>query len=93
MTRLNLDDRMVLAGSAFAAGLFVGMFGRGAARQMFEAVRSRGANGRTARYDNNLPDQLERREPAGGRPRFGGTGALGVSPAVVAATHPEQVSS
>ena len=91
MTRLNLDDKVVLAGSAFAAGLVVGMFAKGAARQVYDAVRSHADDDRTVRYDNNLPDQLERREPADGRSRFGGTGALGVSPAVVAATHPEQV--
>ena len=36
-------------------------------------------------YDENLPEPLGRREPAPytGQPRFGGTGALGVSPAAV----------
>ena len=39
-------------------------------------------------YDENLPESLERREPApeAGQPRFGGTGAIGFSPA--AATDP-----
>jgi len=39
-------------------------------------------------FGENLPDSLERREPAPepGQPRFGGTGAIGFSPA--AATEP-----
>jgi hypothetical protein len=40
---------------------------------------------RTVAYDDNLPDALERREPAPeqGQPRYGGTGAIGFSPAAV----------
>jgi hypothetical protein len=40
---------------------------------------------RTVAYDENLPDALERREPAAeqGQPRYGGTGAIGFSPAAV----------
>ena len=40
----------------------------------------------TVSYDENLPDTLERREPAPheGQPRFGGTGAIGFSPAAAA---------
>jgi sugar (pentulose or hexulose) kinase len=47
---------------------------------------------RTVRYDENLPESLGRREPAPypGQPRYGGTGALGVSPASVVATRPDE---
>ena len=94
MAALKLDDKVVLAGTAFAAGLAVGFFAKDAAKQMYDSVRNgpwRHDHAGTVTYDNNLPRQLERREPAGEQPRFGGTGSLGVSPAVVAATHPDQV--
>jgi hypothetical protein len=47
---------------------------------------------RTVTYDDNLPETLSRREPAphAGQPRFGGTGAIGVSPATVVAPRPEE---
>jgi hypothetical protein len=93
MPALKLDDKMVLASTAFAAGLAVGLLARGGAKQMYDSLRNRpwgrGDTG-TVTYDNNLPAQLKRREPAGEEPRFGGTGALGVSPAVVAAANPRQ---
>jgi hypothetical protein len=93
MATLKFDDKVVLAGSAFAAGLAVGLFAKDAAKQVYETVRDAGRHRQSERvvsYGDNLPEQLERREPAGEQPRYGGTGALGVSPAVVAATRPDQ---
>jgi hypothetical protein len=86
---------MVFAGSAFVLGLAVGILIRDQARQMFERARRalwhRGYK-RTVTYDDNLPETLSRREPAphAGQPRFGGTGAIGVSPATVVAPRPEE---
>ena len=76
---------VVLAGSAFALGFVTGLFLKEAIKQMREAARGsrwrRGYEG-TVTYDENLPDSLGRREPLPepGQPRYGGTGALGVSP-------------
>ena len=55
--------------------------GERAARRKY----ARRARERTVAYDGNLPDSLERREPepASGQPRYGGTGAIGFSPAAV----------
>jgi hypothetical protein len=77
---------VVLAGSAFALGLVTGLFLKDAAKQIQELARGRQwrhDHERTLTYEQNLPDSLERREPAPrpGQPRYGGTGALGVSPA------------
>lgn len=93
MAALKLDDKVMLAGTAFAAGLAVGLFAKDAAKQIYDSVRDgqwRRDHAGNVTYDNNLPQQLERREPAGEQPRFGGTGALGVSPAVVAAVNSRQ---
>ena len=85
----------VLAGSAFVLGLAMGLLLKGAAQQMYQRARGtlwhRGYN-RTVTYDDNLPDSLARREPAPeeGQPRFGGTGALGASPAAVVSPQPEK---
>ncbi len=84
MTRQN-DGQAVFIGSAFALGLAVGLLLQGSTKRLYEiARRSRWRRDyeRTVAYGQNLPDQLERREPAphAGQPRFGGTGALGVSP-------------
>ena len=76
----------MLAGSAFALGLVTGLILRRAATQADERARVSQWHDdyeRTVTYDENLPDTLGRREPAPhpGQPRFGGTGAMGVSPA------------
>jgi hypothetical protein len=73
---------------AFALGLAAGLLIRGGAKDVLERVRFGKAHrdyDRTVEYDENLPDALGRREPAPhpGQPRYGGTGALGVSPAAV----------
>jgi len=83
----------VLIGSAFALGLGAGLLLKGIAERMFESARAQTWHRqveRTVTYDNNLPDQLERREPAPwpGQPRFGGTGAIGV-PAAAASSSVE----
>ena len=74
--------------SAFALGLTTGLLMRGVAKEVLERVRLGQAHRdyeRTVEYDENLPASLGRREPAPdqGQPRYGGTGALGVSPAAV----------
>ncbi len=84
MAGQTFDDKLVLAGGAFALGLVVGLLAKGAAKQMSGRARAwrwQRQSKRTIDYDNNLPNQLERHDPAPGEPRFGGTGALGVSPA------------
>ena len=85
----NSLDQLLLAGSGFALGLAVGLFARGAADQLRDRGRAaqwRRESERTLTYDENLPDSLTREDPAPGQPRFGGTGALGVSPAVADAS-------
>jgi len=83
MTRQDYDGVRMF--SAFALGLVAGFLLNGAAKRVHERARigrwHRGYEG-TVAYDEHLPEQLERREPAPqpGQPRFGGTGALGVSP-------------
>ena len=88
MARQHSDGTRVLIGSAFALGLGVGLILNGIAQRLFDPARGRKWRReveRTVTYDNNLPDQLERREPAPrpGQPRFGGTGAIGVPSAAV----------
>jgi hypothetical protein len=73
---------------AFALGLVTGVLMREGARTLAERARLAQAHHdfeETVTYDENLPEPLGRREPApyAGQPRFGGTGALGVSPAAV----------
>ena len=85
----------VLAGSTFVLGLATGMVLKDRARQMYERTRRgvwRRDDERAVEYDNNLPESLARREPppVAGQPRFGGTGALGVSPAAVRTATPEE---
>jgi hypothetical protein len=75
-------------GSAFVLGVVAGLVLKEAVQRAQERARRMGAHGeneRTVTYDENLPDALERREPAPeqGQPRFGGTGAIGFSPAAV----------
>jgi hypothetical protein len=86
--RENNGGNVVIAGSAFVLGLLTGLFVNGVAKQMrdsSERLWHRHDDDTVISYDNNLPDSLERREPAPhpGQPRFGGTGALGVSPEAV----------
>ena len=88
MARQHSDGTRVLIGSAFALGLGVGLILNGIAQRLFDPARGRKWHRdveRTVTYDNNLPDQLERREPMPrpGQPRFGGTGAIGVPSAAV----------
>ena len=85
MIEKNQEGKAVLIGAAFAIGLAAGFLLRDAAKRL--NARARIARWhrdykRTISYAGNLPEQLDRREPAPrpGQPRFGGTGALGVSP-------------
>ena len=79
-------NRPGFTGSAFILGVVAGVFLREAVRYTRDLVR-RGRSHRdddgVVTYGENLPESLERREPAPhpGQPRYGGTGALGVSPA------------
>jgi hypothetical protein len=82
-------NNAALAGSAFAAGVVTGLFLKEAVHRMQELAQRKWAHAEyegTVVYDENLPESLERREPAPheGQPRYGGTGAIGVSPAAVA---------
>jgi len=88
----------VFAGSAFVLGLVTGLLLKGAGKQLFERARTglwHREYERTVTYDENLPESLGRREPAPypGQPRFGGTGALGVSPASIAVPRPDELKS
>ena len=91
MAGQNLNWRSgALAASGFGLGVVAGLFLRKAAERTQELGRRKQAheeNERTLTYDENLPDSLERREPAPheGQPRFGGTGAIGFSPAAATA--------
>ena len=95
--RNDLDRRnpTLLAGSAFALGVVAGVLFKDAGKQLFERARNSWWHReyeRTIVYDENLPDSLARREPEPyeGQPRFGGTGAIGVSPASIFADGPEE---
>ena len=88
-------NTVVLASSTFALGVITGLLLKDSARHLFERVRdglSHRDAWRTVTYDENLPESLARREPApeAGQRRFGGTGALGVSPASVLKGQPEE---
>ena len=74
--------------SAFALGMVAGLFLKEAVQRAQERARRQDAhreNEHTVTFEENLPDSLERREPAPaeGQPRYGGTGAIGFSPAAV----------
>ena len=76
------------AGSAFVLGMVAGLVLKEAVQRAQDLARRKYAHRereRTVAYDDNLPDALERREPAPeqGQPRYGGTGAIGFSPAAV----------
>ena len=90
MTGRQFEGKVAVAVTAFALGLAAGLLMRGGAREVVDRVRRGRAQrdyDRTVEYDENLPDSLGRREPAPheGQPRFGGTGALGISPEAAAA--------
>ena len=75
-------------GSAFVLGMVAGLFLKEAVQRAQDLARRKYAHReyeRTVAFDDNLPDALERREPAPeqGQPRYGGTGAIGFSPAAV----------
>lgn len=73
---------VLIAGSAFSLGLVAGLFLKDGAKHIYQrarATRWHRTYERAVTYDENLPDQLTRRELPG-QPRYGGTGALGVSP-------------
>ena len=100
MRAQDLDRRnpVLLAGSAFVLGLVTGLALKDAGKQLFERARTglwHREYERTVTWDENLPESLGRREPAPypGQPRFGGTGALGVSPASVTAPRPDELKS
>jgi hypothetical protein len=80
MAGQTFDDRLLLAGGSFALGLVVGLVAKGSGQRAAQAWQRQRQSERTITYDNNLPDQLDRRDPAPGEQRYGGTGALGVSP-------------
>ncbi len=85
MNRPQTERNSVMVGAVFALGVAAGFVLREAASGIYERARRARWHReyeRTVVYDTNLPDQLERREPAPepGQPRFGGTGAMGVSP-------------
>ena len=88
-------NSVIVAGSAFVLGVAVGMLLKDGARQVFERARPNKWHRdfeRTEEYDEHLPDQLGRREPAPepGTPRYGGTGALGVHPAAATTERSEK---
>ena len=77
------------AASAFVLGVVTGLFLKEVVQQGQQFARRKRAhreNESTVTFGENLPESLERREPAPtpGQPRYGGTGAIGFSP--VAAT-------
>ena len=89
------EHPVVLAGSAFVLGLATGLFLKTAVRQIKDRTRDGSWHRefeQTVTYDDNLPESLARREPPPypGQPRFGGTGALGVSPAAAVPGRPEE---
>lgn len=73
----------------FGAGVVAGFFLKDAVQRLQELAQRKWAHRereRTVAFGDNLPESLERREPAPeqGQPRFGGTGAIGFSPAAAA---------
>ena len=81
------------AGAAFGLGVVAGVFLKDAVRRTQDAARRKYTHHEragTVAYDDNLPESLERREPAPqeGQPRICGTGAIGFPPAVAAEPKP-----
>jgi hypothetical protein len=98
MPKQELEGRVVLASSAFMLGVLTGLFMKDAASRMYERARNRVWHRdyeRTHTYHDNLPESLARREPAPdlGQPRFGGTGAIGVSSAAVVTARPDEINN
>ena len=99
--RVGIADRKQLSPVAHpldVLGLVTGRFLTGASKRMSERARGRLWHrdyGRTVTHDQNLPASLSRREPAphAGQPRYGGTDAIGVSPAAVVPPQPEETKS
>jgi len=92
MTRHNLEW------TSFALGLVAGFVLKETLKQTVETVRRQRAHReseRTVVYDENLPDALERREPESpqDQPRYGGTGAIGFSPALAMGKSPGEKES
>jgi hypothetical protein len=86
--RRSSGHPVAVAVSSFVCGVAAGLFMREALQRTQDLVRRKRAHRereRTVTYDDNLPKVLERREPAPheGQPRYGGTGAIGVSPSTV----------
>jgi len=74
--------------STFILGVVAGVLWKEGLRRLQQSARRTQTHlehERTIAFEENLPDALERREPAPqeGQPRFGGTGAIGFSPAAV----------
>ena len=77
-----------LGTTTFVLGVLTGLVLNGPLRQLYKRARrdmQHHAPHGTVVYDENLPPSLSRREPvaSANQPRFGGTGALGVSPRAV----------
>jgi len=86
-----LTHPVVLGTSTFMLGFVAGLLLKGAAQHTYARARRslwHREHTRTVVYGENLPPSLGRREPAPsqGQPRFGGTGAIGVSPRAVDST-------
>jgi hypothetical protein len=98
MPKRELERPVVLTSSAFVLGVLTGLFLKDAASQVYRRTRNRVWHRdyeRTVTYDENLPESLGRREPAPdlGQPRYGGTGAIGVSPAAVVTAQPDEIDN
>src|SRR5687768_15335942 len=90
-THPHNSSRVTLGTTTFALGVLTGLVLNGPLRQLYQRARlalQHRASGGTIVYDENLPPSLSRREPVSSpdQPRFGGTGALGVSPRAVDST-------
>ena len=86
---------VALASAAFALGFVTGLFVKDAAMRTYDRSRRvlwHRDSERAVTYRQNLPESLARREPVphSGQPRYGGTGAIGVSPAAVIPGRPEE---
>jgi hypothetical protein len=90
-------NSMAFGGLSFTLGLLTGLFLKAVAERVYERARAHQSHRdyeRTVEYAENLPDSLGRREPPAeaGQPRYGGTGALGVSPESVLAPRSDDVT-
>lgn len=82
MARQQIENQF----GTFALGIVVGLLFKEVVKELSEYVRAGASRrARVVTYPQNLPDSLERREPAPhpGQIRYGGTGALGVSPETI----------